>query len=319
MPPAIVHLDGAVVGIDIGGTKTHAVAFDHRFNAIADVLVPTGADGADAVAASAIDTLSELKRRIDGTNIESIGVGIPGLVDRESGSVRQAVNLGLGNKALDIADRLTAAFGVPCMVDNDVNAAALGAFEVLGRDNKISDLAYLSIGTGIAAGLVLNGRLHRGQRGVAGEIGHFPITDGGPRCRCGLHGCLETVASGSAITRLWPTNNGTRSADALFDAVRNDDQDAEAVLAGVADHLARAIYLLAVTYDVDHIVIGGGVAEAGNDLLNAINGGISRLEEQSSFVRSLDLGRRVELKPEGPIGVIGAAVLAASFEPAGAV
>ena len=95
------------------------------------------------------------------------------------------------------------ATGVPTLVENDVNAAAFGASMVMG----CADLAYLSIGTGVAAGLIFDGRLRRGAHGVAGEIGHLPVDPGGPACECGQRGCLETVASGAAIARRWPSDS----------------------------------------------------------------------------------------------------------------
>jgi glucokinase len=311
------NLCETTIGVDIGGTKIHAAVFDRHFNVLADLRVPTGVGSADGVSISVIDALQELYADFDGASISSIGVGIPGLVDRDAGTVRQAVNLGVGEEPLNIADRLSSEFGLPCVVDNDVNAAALGAYEVLCSGSGPSDLAYLSIGTGIAAGLILDGRLRRGRRGVTGEIGHLPVVDDGPICRCGLRGCLETVASGSAITGLWPTLGQASSADGLFVAAATGDERAIDVLARVADHLAKAVYLLAITFDVDLIVIGGGVAEVGAPLADAIDAGLGRLESQSGFVRSLELRGRVQLKPSGPIGAIGAAALAVQAQTEG--
>jgi len=306
--------NGVTIGVDVGGTKTHAAAFDDDFRPVADLREPTGTGGTEVVGRSLLDTLARLESRLDGARISTIGLGIPGLVDVGRGTVRQAVNLGIGSDPLDLVDLLTAVYSVPCRVDNDVNAAALGAFRVLGDDVDISDLAYLSIGTGIAAGVVLDGRLHRGHRGVAGEIGHFPMTVDGMRCECGLRGCLETVASGPAIGRRWPVDGGA-PAEALLTAATGGDASAVEALEPIADHLAMAVYLLAITYDVDLIVVGGGVAEVGPMLLDAIRDGIDRLQAQSGFVRSLDLGARVVLKPAAPIGAIGAAALTRAMDP----
>jgi len=314
MPTAPSSARDTVIGVDIGGTKTHAVAFDRHLCPLADVRVLTGTGSADSVAASTIEMLHELHRRLEIDSVSAIGVGIPGLVDRGTGTVRQAVNLGVGDDALELAKRLSSEFGVPCHVENDVNAAALGALQVLRRDHPVSDLAYLSLGTGIAAGLILDGHLHRGRRGVAGEIGHLPVMADGPLCRCGLRGCLETVASGSAIAGLWPVAEDAASTSGLFAAAGTDDELAVDALDRVSDHLAFAVYLLAVTYDVDLIVLGGGVADAGEQLTDAIDAGLARLGSQSEFVRSLHLRERVRLKPPGPIGAIGAATLARRSE-----
>lgn len=301
--------DGVLIGIDIGGTKTHAAAFDHDYKAVADVRRPTAIGDPATVGAMVTDTIVELGDRIDGRRIDRIGIGIPGLVDRASGLVRQAVNLGIGDHPLDLAGHVASVSSAPCEVDNDVNVAALGARQLLDPDR--ADLAYLSIGTGIAAGVILDGRLHRGRLGVAGEIGHFPFDPDGPPCECGLRGCLEAVASGSAIARQWPATNGGSPGQALIQASADGDDRAKAVLDPVTDYLARAVYLLAVTYDVTRIVIGGGVADLGQPLLREIMAALDKLATRSGFVRSLELPSRVMLKPPGPVGAVGAAALAA--------
>lgn len=300
----------AIFGLDIGGTNTSAVAFDDQLVELADLHVPTATGSVETVAASILETIAALKDKLNGTPLAAVGIGMPGLVNPESGMVRQAVNLGIADEPLAIVDRVEEEFNVPCQIENDVNLAALGAHHVLSKEHNVLDLAYLSIGTGIAAGVVLNGHLHRGQRGVAGEIGHFPISSQGPQCACGLHGCLEVFASGSAIARQWPTTGATPPMEDLLSAALNGDKRANETLGHITDHLAKAVYLLAITYDVDTIVIGGGVAEAGTRLLDEIENGVRRLENQSDFVRTLQLAERVILKPSGPVGAIGAAALA---------
>lgn len=305
--------DGVLIGIDIGGTKTHAAAFDHDYKTLADVRIPTDTGDPALVGSMVTDTIVELGDRIDGRGIDHIGIGIPGRIDRESGLVRQAVNLGIGDRPLDLAAHVASVSSAPCLVDNDVNVAALGARQLLDPDR--ADLAYLSIGTGIAAGVILDGRLHRGRLGVAGEIGHFPVDPEGPPCECGLRGCLEAVASGAAIARQWPGTNGLSPAQSLFRSATSGDERARAVLQSVTDHLARAVYLLAITFDVGRIVIGGGVADLGRPLLAEITAGLDTLASRSPFVRSLQLPSRVTLKPEGPVGAVGAAALAAIGAP----
>ncbi len=305
---------GPVVGVDIGGTKTHAVCYDADFEPLGESRLPTSSDGEAAVIELVIEMISTLTTRI-GEPIVGIGVGIPGRVDRQHGSVRQAVNLGIGGDPIDLAARLTAAHEVPCVVDNDVNAAALGAHRLLGRQPGISDLAYLSIGTGIAAGIILDGQPHRGSHGAAGEIGHFPVMADGPQCECGLNGCLEVLASGAAIGRSWPTDGRRSPAEALIAEAAGGNDQAKAVLDPIADHLASAVYLLAVTHDIPVVVVGGGVADVGQPLLDTIRDGLARLERRSAFVRSLELGDRLLLKPAGAIGALGAASLLWTEDP----
>ncbi|MGI9595156.1 MAG: ROK family protein [Acidimicrobiales bacterium] len=299
------------LGLDIGGTKTHCVAFDRELKPIAETRVPTSPAGVDRLADLVTETVAGVQHRLSGQSINAIGIGIPGLVDRHRGTVRQAVNLGIGNEALDLAGRVAAQFGVRCEIDNDVNVGALGAFRVLQGDRSIDDLAYISVGTGIAAGLILAGRIHRGQRGVAGEIGHFPVVPDGPRCECGLRGCLEAIASGSAIARMYPTDGGSPIRSLLDDAATGD-RSANERLDRIGDHLALAVYLVAVSYDVDLMVLGGGVFEAGSEIVELVGTGLRRLEKQSGFVRSLDLPGRIMLKPSEAVGALGAALLTRS-------
>ena len=131
-------------------------------------------------------------------DVTAVGLGVPGRVDTTNGDVTFAVNLGWQH--LPLGRRLEAVLGVPCVVENDVRAAAVG----LHRDARyrgVDDLIYLGIGTGISAGVVLDGRLHRGVRGMAGEIGHVVLEPDGAPCACGLHGCFETIAGGAGIAR----------------------------------------------------------------------------------------------------------------------
>ena len=144
--------------------------------------------------------LDLLAAALDGVLPSHIGIGIPGIVDRDRGTVAHAVNLGLGGEWFPLAGRLADRTGATVVVENDLNAATWGAHVLSGAD----DLAYLALGTGLAAGFVLSGKLRRGVHGAAGEIGHVPVDPAGPLCSCGQRGCLELRASGSALSAAWP-------------------------------------------------------------------------------------------------------------------
>lgn len=302
-------LDGAVIGVDVGGTTTHAAAFDQRFNLITDVEASTLTGGTDLVWAGIIETITPLL--FNGHRIEGVGICLPGVVDSSAGSVRHAVNLGIGEDALNIVSRLNTVIKVPCWIANDVHSAALGVYEVFGRGGCGSvDLIYLSIGTGIAAGVILNGSIYRGHNGVSGDIGHFSVDPDGPQCACGLKGCLEAVASGAALSQQWPRAGRHSSVEALFSAVDGGDENAALVLERAAEHLARAIHVLVLTFDIDRIVIGGGVADVGgSSLMDAVRKSLLELQRRSPFTQALNLAERVMLKPPEPVGVIGAAAL----------
>ena len=299
-----------VAGVDVGGTNTSAVLVGRDGQPVASVCVPTDPSGPAGVYESTKEALNRLADAGATGAFDALGVGIAGLVDNRRGTVTHAVNLAISHRPLAIGPMLADHFQTAVNVENDVNASALGAYKQMSAVEDLRDLAYLSIGTGIAAGLVLDGRLHRGRRGVAGEIGHLPVVPDGPQCVCGLRGCLEAVASGRAIERAWPVAEGHNSAAALF-AAAGRNKAADIVARDVADHLAGAVYLLAVTYDVDLIVLGGGVAQARTLLREAIDASLHRLCRRSAFVRALDLPERLRVSPGEPIGAIGAAAAAA--------
>ena len=295
------------LGIDIGGTKTAAVAIDADGDLSEQVRMPTGF-GAEAVIETAVRTVARMAE-IAGTGtsvFSSIGIGIPGAVDTHSGRVAHAVNLGL--EGLDLGPRLADRLGVHVRIENDVKAAALGAHHLLGATHS---MAYLNLGTGLAAGIVLDGRLLRGGRGVAGEIGHIPVDPAGERCGCGQSGCLETVASGSAIARMWPTSAALPARD-LFDTADTGHAGAIEVRDRFLTGVAASVRLLALTTDVDRIVIGGGLAALGESLLEGTHRILNGWAAESAFLASLDLAARVQVLPLGfPAAAVGAALVGA--------
>jgi glucokinase len=279
------------------------------------VRMPTGF-GADAVVDTALRTVERMSQvaGVDAHAFRSIGIGIPGSVDSATGRVAHAVNLGL--EGLDLGPRLADRLGIDVRVENDVKAAALGAHHLLGVADGIRahSMAYLNLGTGLAAGIVLDGHLLRGGRGVAGEIGHIPVDPAGERCACGQRGCLETIASGSALATLWPTQHRYPAVD-LFDRADAGDPTAVVVRDRFLIGVASAVRLLALTTDVDDVVIGGGLAALGDRLLVGTRRVLSDWATDSAFLASLDLPRRVQVIPRGfPAAAVGAALIGEDLE-----
>lgn len=298
------------LGIDIGGTKTAAVAIGADGELSDQVRMPTGF-GAEAVVATALRTVERMTELagVTASAFTSIGIGIPGAVDSRTGRVAHAVNLGL--EGLELGSRLTDRLGVEVRVENDVKAAALGAHHLLGVGDGIRahSMAYLNLGTGLAAGIVLDGRLLRGGQGVAGEIGHIPVDPEGAQCSCGQRGCLETIASGTAIARTWPTKHPL-PARSLFEAADAGDDRAIVVRERFLTGVAAAVRLLALTADVDAIVIGGGLAALGAPLLHGTRRILNGWAAESAFIASLDLAARVQVIPLGfPAAAVGAALV----------
>ncbi|MBT2518627.1 ROK family protein [Streptomyces sp. ISL-90] len=298
------------LGIDIGGTKTAAVAIGADGELSDQVRMPTGF-GAEAVVATALRTVQRMTELagVGAASFTSIGIGIPGAVDSDTGRVAHAVNLGL--EGLELGSRLSDTLGVEVRVENDVKAAAVGAHHLLGIADGIRahSMAYLNLGTGLAAGIVLDGRLLRGGHGVAGEIGHLPVDPAGVVCGCGQRGCLETLVSGSAIARMWPTVHAL-PARALFDAADSGDPRAIEVRERFLTGVAAAVRLLVLTADVDDVVIGGGLSALGGPLLAGTRRILGEWALDSAFLASLDLAARVKVIPLGfPAAAVGAALV----------
>jgi len=298
------------LGIDIGGTKTAAVAIGADGELSDQVRMPTGF-GAEAVVATALRTVERMMQLagVEASAFSSIGIGIPGAVDGATGRVAHAVNLGL--EGLDLGRRLSDRLGVDVRVENDVKAAALGAHHLLGVADGIRahSMAYLNLGTGLAAGIVLDGRLLRGRHGVAGEIGHVPVDPSGVVCGCGQRGCLETLASGSAISRMWPSEDPLPARE-LFGAAEAGDARALDVRDQFLTGVAAAVRLLVLTTDVDDVVIGGGLAALGDPLVAGTRRILNEWAADSAFLASLGLAARVRVIPLGfPAAAVGAALV----------
>lgn len=303
--------DRLFVGADIGGSTVEAVVVNASNEVVARASLPTRTGDGDRVLAGTVETLRAVLDECPADDIAAMGVGIPGQVDLSSGSVRLAMNLDIGEEGFPIGPKIEAEFGFPTTVENDVRTAALGAFErYRPLHPELRVLAYLGIGTGVSAGLVIDGSLHRGRAGMAGEIGHVVVSQDGPPCRCGLSGCLEAVAAGPAIARLWP-RGGDHPAEDLFRAADNGDPEAGRAATIVAAHLARAVELVAFAYDPDLVVLGGGVGSVGDPLLSAVGSRLIESGERSALVRDMVPPERLVSIPKGlAIGATGAAAVA---------
>jgi glucokinase len=316
------RLEGPLVaGVDVGGTKTSIVVIDDRDRILYEHVAPTDRSSLVDQIAGLVDDA----RRQLGQDVAAVGVAVPGHVDVEDGSVRMAVNLGITH--LPLGPMLRAKLGVPTFVEHDARAAALWlsehAAEGPGADGSAqapADVAFLAIGTGISAGVVLDGALLRGDNGFAGEVGHVVADPDGAMCACGLRGCLETIAAGPAIARqadeAMAAGRSTvlsphPSAADVFRASSAGDAVAVEIIDRVADHLARAIRSLVLTLGVTRVVIGGGVAAAGPALLEPIRSRIARERAASPLVQAALGDATVELlSPTEAPGARGAAAIA---------
>jgi predicted NBD/HSP70 family sugar kinase len=292
------------LGIDIGGTKTAAVVLDDAGAVVAASTAPSGRGNDDVVAQAAHQARLVVGRVGGPSTIGSAGACIPGLVDIAAGTVRHAVNLDVDE--LDLAGRLSAALGVPVAVENDVKAGALGAHR-LRRGADDGTLAYLNLGTGLAAAVVHAGSVIRGVDGVAGEIGHIPV-GGDVVCNCGQTGCLETFASGAALLRIWP-DAPVHGWDLMGRAAQGDGA-AVLAAASLCHGVALAVQMLVLASGAQDVVVGGGLTAMGAPLLEAIRAELRVRAVESPLLATLALADRVGFIDAGvPVAAIGAAHL----------
>jgi glucokinase len=311
-----------LAGVDVGGSKIAALVTDADLQPLGRFREPWPI-GDPAEAPAAIERAVDAALADAGATREqlaAVGVGVPGRVDPARGVVTLAVNLGWTD--LDLGPRLAERLGVPVVLENDVRSAAAGLFQrgVLG---PVRDLAYLGIGTGISAGVIVDGRLMRGPRGMAGEIGHVVIEPSGPLCACGLRGCFEALAAGPAVARRAMELLAAGRTSALraiaeptaadvFEAADAGDAMALEIVGAVGRYVARAVHELVMAWDVDVVVLGGGVVGAGDAFLQPVLRALDGLRAASPLARELLRPGVVHLLPaDADAGAWGAVVLAA--------
>ncbi|MGH3436641.1 MAG: ROK family protein [Sciscionella sp.] len=293
-----------VIAVDVGGTCMKAALVDEHAVPLVSRRVPTGAaEGPQAVMARVAATVEQLRRvAIERARTPvAVGVVVPGVVDETAGVAVFAANLGW--RDLPVRALLERRSALPIAFGHDVRAGA-AAEGVLGAARGVADFLFLPIGTGIAGAIVLDGRPYAAG-GWAGELGHVVVAPGGRCCGCGGRGCLETVASAAAVAARYAEAGGPSvDAEEVLRRAAGDDPLAAAVLHDAATALAMALAMYVSVLAPQLIVVGGGLAAAGNQLLDPL---ATLLSEQLSFQRApklvtAALGERA--------GCLGAALLA---------
>lgn len=313
---------GYVAGIDLGGTKIYTVLADLEGGVRGEMKVATRREeGFAAVVGRMARTVDDLLARAGAnrSDLLAVAAGAPGPLNPVTGVIHQAPNLGWREAPLReaLAERLG---GVPVAVENDANLGALGE-HVYGAGRGVNDLVYVTVSTGIGGGLVLNGRLYRGAGYGAGEVGHLPVAPG-PACRCGGRGCLEAVASGTAIARrareeaeagrapeILARAGGDASAVSartVTEAAEAGDPVARGILAEAAAYLGRGLAIIANLLNPAMIVLGGGVMEARHLFWDGMEATLRRL----ALAAALDGLAVVPAALEGRSGAMGAVALA---------
>jgi len=310
---------GVTVGIDIGGTKIGGGVVDDSGQVREETKAETPAANAADIADAVVAMVRDLATR---HTVEAVGVGAAGFVDADRSTVLFAPNLAWRDEPL--RERVESRVGVPVVVENDANAAAWGEFRY-GGGHDVDDMVLLTVGTGLGGGIVLDGELVRGAHGVGGEVGHLRVVPDGHRCGCGNKGCWEQYASGSALVREARSlaRSGSPQAARIVELAGGDpeevdgehvtqaadDGDAAAreLLEDLGRWLGEGIATLAAVLDPAAVVVGGGVASAGDLLLEPA---------RQAFARQLTgRGHRpvLEIRPAtlgNQAGIVGAADLA---------
>jgi glucokinase len=268
----------------------------------------TGADrGAEAVIATILAVAAGLvaRGRDLGREVIAAGVVVPGVIDEVNGVASWAANVGF--RDVPLRELLHKHLDLPAVLGHDVRAGGLAEAR-LGAARGYRQVLVMPIGTGIAAAHVVDGRAFAGAHGAAGEIGHIIVRPGGPQCGCGARGCLESVASAAAIGRSYRARTGApgTAADVAARAAAGEPA-AVAVWAEAIDALADGLHTAVTLYDPEAIVIGGGLAEAGDTLLLPLD---RALDGKLTFQRRPTL-LRAALGDEA--GCLGAGLLALSI------
>lgn len=305
------------IGVDLGGTKCLGVVLDDDGAILAEHRLPTPA-GVDAVMDTVVDVVQVLHR----PEVAQVGVGAPGLVDR-AGVLRFAPNLpgvaGLPMKA-ELEARVP---GTRARIDNDATCAAW-AEKTVGAARDLDDVILLTLGTGIGGGLITDGRLQRGANGFAGELGHMVMGgDGDDGCSCGQQGCWEYFASGRALGRFAREAAVAGKAGRILElaggdvdrvrgehvsaACREGDAEAQAVMRQLATWVAVGLVNLAMAFDPEAFVIGGGLSEVGDLLFDPVRERLGALMPGAAY-REPPLLLPAELGEHA--GAVGAALLA---------
>jgi glucokinase len=305
------------IGVDLGGTKMLLGVLDGDSKTVWESRERSAGEAEDELVELLVREISEARAKRPG--IEAVGMGIPATIDHEKGLAVAAVNLPIEN--LPIRDLVVERTGLPTFVDNDANVAAL-AEHLFGAARGAENAVMLTIGTGIGGGLILGGEIYRGSTGAGAELGHVAIQLDGPACQgnCPGHGCVETLASGTALGR-----EGRAAAESSPDsalgkllvegaeidgkvvtvAAQEGDETAIGVFDLVGSRLGVALASFANIFEPEVIVIGGGVIAAGELLL-----GPARRELEARALRPMNRTPVVPAELGEDAGMIGAAAMA---------
>ena len=312
-----------VLTVDLGGTKIASAVIDAGSEVLASDHRLTRADeGVEAVIGRIFEVVESLLKESNPgpSRPDSISIAAAGAIDSVKGIVTLSPNLP-GWCNIPLRDQVAERFGMDTFLVNDASAAALAEHR-LGAGRGMDNLIYITVSTGIGGGIVMGGQLYLGSSGAAGEIGHMVIDSGGPECYCGLSGCLEVLASGTAIARqakkrlrdgqnstltnLVAGNIDAITAREVSQAAQGGDRLAAEVVAQAAKYLGIGMAGVVNIFNPDIIVFGGGVSKMGDFLLDPVR----RLVREKAFSISAQAVKIVTAELGDDVGLLGAAIFA---------
>ncbi|MGL4655016.1 MAG: ROK family protein [Sarcina sp.] len=302
------------VGVDLGGTKIYTALANANGEILREIVMPTEASkGCEQIIDKIKESIRYVSEEVTLKEVEAIGIGSPGPLKVKEGIIAEPPNLPI--RDYNIVKDMENEFGVKVYLDNDANAATLAEY-TFGQGVGTENMVFITSSTGVGGGAILNGRLYRGSTSNAVELGHTTVKYDGRVCGCGNRGCVESLASGTAIKLIADERmNGDTSslskyeeitAKEVFDEAGNGDLLAKSIIRECIGYLGLAVANAANTFDPDMIVLGGGVLNAGDIIFEII--------EEEMQERCLNTIREnCKVKPAklgGKAGVLGAVALA---------
>ncbi|MFW6022243.1 MAG: ROK family protein [Halanaerobiaceae bacterium] len=304
------------IGVDLGGTKILTAISDIEGNIMEKVRISTEAHkGKEHVINNIVKSIDNViaKVGVDKKDIKRIGIGSPGPLNIRKGLIYEAPNLNWKN--VPIVDILKEKINIEIVLENDANAAALGE-KWFGAGRDVDSMIYMTVSTGIGGGIIINKNILHGVNDTAGEIGHFVIQTDGPICGCGNHGCFEAVASGTAINGISKYIAAMHPDSLLYklvdgditkidgkvveDAAKQGDKFAQQIWNDEARYLGIGIANLINIFNIGTIILGGGVMNAWDIIIDKMTTTIKEYAFESAFhsveIRRAALGREVGVK-----------------------
>jgi glucokinase len=311
------------IGIDLGGTKIGTALVDAEGQILArDFRKTQAAGGLQAVVNRMVDAAYRVMGQagVAPSQITAIGVGAPGPIDAKAGLVTSPPNLP-GWRNVPLKKLVEEALDIPTFLENDANAAALGE-HLFGAGRGTKNMIYVTASTGVGGGFILDGQIYDGATGAAGEIGHMTVLPRGPHCGCGNRGCLEALASGTAIARegkelvvrgvptliteLAEGDPDRVSAKLVAQTAEQGDVEAQEIIADAMTYLGVGMASLVNLFNPELIVIGGGLTNMGEGLF----GPVRRIIDRRAFRASAEAVKVVPAQLGDEVGILGAAAVA---------